>query len=337
MKGLRKSLAVIAAAAMLLALVPAVVLAGEDTLTGTFSVNDPPSVTSVTLTPTAMTPQTEYSVTVAVSDADDLSDLTTVVLKVYYDTDTTTNETEYDGKTADTQTCAIITLTVATDTFTVDPTGGGTTWVLGTGKAFTTGEKKATTGDCIFDFTPGKVATETTGSDNWQLAAKATDSASQTGWNYDTTPGATMAWYGEVAIDASAAIDFGLVNPGMVFADCTPQAVYDAGWTPIGVQYISNGDYDEKVKTDSTWGASSALAEDGVTDVAEEFALKADDDATLADAQVVDSTGVVIDTPNGQTVEAGDVVDSNNLWLQLADTFTAGSYSGNITYIIANA
>ena len=334
MKGLRKSLAVMVAAVMLLTLVPAVALAGEDTLTGTFSINASPTVTSVTLAETAMTPQTAYNVTVAVSDADDLSDLTTVVLKVWYDNDGgAPTEGDYDSKTVgDTQSCAIITYTVSPESFVIDPTGGGTTWSLGACEAFDAGELATTTGDCIFVFTPGKVATETTGSDNWQLAAKATDSASQTGWNYDTTPGATMAWYGEVDVPDATTVDWGSVTQGLDFGEDTDseEAV------GVTITYIANGAYDEQVKTVASWGGSSSLDATGNCSVAEEFALEADDDATRTDAVLVDITGVAIDETGLQTGETGDGAAENTLWLKLALTFSAGDYSGTITYIIAD-
>jgi len=335
MKGLGKFLAIMVAAAMLLTLVPTVALAAEDedSLTGTFTCNAAPSVTSVTLTETAMTPQTEYSVTVAVSDADDLSDLTTVVLKVWYDSDAgNPTEGQYDGATADTQTCAIMTYTLSGDDFAIEPSAS-TTWSLGSCTAFDSGEKSSTTGDCIFTFTPGKVATETTGGANWQVAAKATDSGSQTGWGYDSTPGATMTWYGEVSVNPTT-IDFGTMVAGTAFADCTPQTVYDTS----GVNYIANGAYDEKVKASSPWSGATLYTTD--TDPssmpADNFALKADDSATLGSAVMVDTTGATIDNTGTQTTEDGDDVDNNTLWIQLASSFTAGDYSGTIYYMVAD-
>jgi len=333
MKGLRRLLAVVVAGAMLLTLVPALALAAEDSLTGTFACNATPSVTSVTLTETAMTPQTEYSVTVALSDADNLSDLSTVVLKVWYDSDAgNPTEGEYDAATANTQTCAIITYTLSGDTFAIDPSAS-TTWSLGTCTALEAGEKSSTTGDCIFVFTPGKVATETTGTDNWQVAAKATDSGSQTGFDYDSTPGATMAWYGEVAVTPTS-VDFGTLVAGTAFADGTPQTVYDAS----GVNYIANGAYDEKVKASSDWsGATLEPVEKAPASMtADTFSLKADDTATLGTAVMVDATGVAVDDTGTQTTESGDDVDTNTLWIQLASSFTAGNYNGTIYYIIAD-
>lgn len=298
----------------------------------TYTPPQPPTVNSVTLTDTSMTPQTEYSVTVTVSDADNLSDLTTVVLKVYYDTDTTTNETEYDGKTADTQSCAIITYTLSGDSFAIDPSAD-TTWSLGACEAFTSGEKGSTSGDCIFVFTLGKVATETGTGECWQIAAKATDSASLTGWNYDETPGATMAWYGEIDVpDATA--DWGFVVPGLDFGEDT------ASEEAVGVTitYISNGAYDKKVKTTSPWSGSSytaTLDSTGACSSANEFALKADDTGSLSSAVLVDTSGAIIDNTGGQTTEAGDQVTTHTLWLKLASSFDSDTYSGTITYIIA--
>jgi len=333
MKGLRKVLAVMVAVAMLLTLVPALALAAEDSLTGTFTCNSEPSVTGVTLTETAMTPQTEYSVTVALSDADNLSDLTTVVLKVWYDSDGgNPSEGEYDSASADTQTCAVITYTLSGDAFEIDPSAS-TTWSLGSCTALEAGEKSSTTGDCIFDFTPGKVATEAAGGANWQVAAKATDSGSQTGFAYDTTPGATMSWYGEVSVTPTT-VDFGTLIKGTTFAGCTPQTVYDSG----GVNYLTNGAYDEKVKATSDWsGATLEPVEKAPGSMtADTFSLKADDTATLGSAVMVDTSGVAIDETGTLTSEDGDDVDVNTLWIQLASSFTSGDYNGTIYYMIAD-
>lgn len=333
MKGFRKILAIGLAAAMLLTLVPAVALAGEDSLSGTFKCNSAPTVTGVTLTETAMTPQMEYNVTVAVGDADNLSDLSTLVLKVWHDSDAgNPSEGEYDAASADTQTGAIITYTVSGDDFAIDPSAS-TTWVLGTCTAFDAGEKSSTSGDCIFTFTPGKVATETTGSDNWQVAVKITDSGSQTAFDYDSTPGATMAWYGEVAVNPTS-VDFGTLVKGTAFASCTPQTVYDTS----GVNYLTNGAYDEKVKASSGWsGATLETVEKAPGSMtADTFSLKADDTATLGTAVMVDTTGATIDDTGTQTTEDGDDADNNTLWIQLASSFTAGTYNGTVYYIIAD-
>lgn len=333
MKGLSKLLATGLAAALLLTLVPAVALAGEDSVSGTFKCNAAPTVSSVTLTDGAMTPQTEYTVTVAVGDADNLSDLSTLVLKVWYDSNGgAPTEGEYDAAAANTQTGAVITYTVLGDSFVIDPTGASTTWALGTCTEFDAGEKAATSGDCLFVFTPGKVATKTDGSAVWQVAVKITDSGSQTAFDYDSTPGATMAWYGEVAVTPTS-VDFGTLVKGTAFDSYTPQTVYDTS----GVNYIANGAYDEKVKATSSWGtATLEIVEKAPSAMtADTFSLKADDTATLGSAVMVDTTGATIDDTDGLTTEAGDDVDNNNLWIQLASSFTSGEYNGNIYYIIA--
>lgn len=333
MKGLRKVLAILVAAAMLLTLVPTAALAAlEDTVTGTFAVNAPPSITTVTLwdtSPTevtAMTPQVEFDVRVKVTNVDGLTDLDTIVVAIWYDSDGGVPTLgEFDTIVAgsgDAQTSIFITWTEGATFVLTEETGS--TWALGTGVVGTADSSTA----FQFKFTVGKVATETAVG-LWQIAAKVTDDSAETDWDYDTTPGSSMAWYGEVTV-LPASVDFGNLVAGTDFGASTIQSV-------SSVIYIANGAYDEKVKSNSTWGGSSALAEDGVTDVAEEFALKADDTATLASAVVVDTTGVTIDDTGVQTVEAGADVTTNNLWLKLASTFTAGSYSsGIISYIIAD-
>lgn len=122
----------------------------------------PPTVNSVTLTNTSMNPQMEYTVTVNVSHAGGKAGLDTLVLKVYYDSDGgTPTDVEAEAQTADTQNCAIITWTQSSDSFAIQP-ALSTTWSLGTCSSPT-----SLPGDFTFVFTPGKVASETTGSAVW--------------------------------------------------------------------------------------------------------------------------------------------------------------------------
>jgi len=292
----------------------------------------PPTVNSVTLPETSMTPQTQYSVTVVASHANKLSELSTVVLKLWYDSNGgIPSEGEYDAATANTQTGAIITYTVATGTFTIQPSAS-TTWVLETGEAFTVAEKAAQTGDCIFRFRPGKVATETTGSANWQVAAKATASTA-TGFSYDTTPGAAMNWYGEISLPSPSSVNWGEVDPGTDFGDPTRQGA-------ISITYIANGDYDQRVRSTATWtgtpSGNATLDATGNCANPDQFALKADDTDVLGTAVLVNTSGVSIDNTGTQTSESGNTEASNYLWLKMAGTFSQATYNGTITYTIEN-
>jgi hypothetical protein len=344
-KKMKKRILVLVA---MLALVPATTFAAapEGSVTGTFSNNSPPSITSVTLWDTAdtpaeasdMTPQVKYDARVVVTDADGLTDLNTVVVKVWHDSNGgNPTEAEFNDITAgNAQTAIIITWTEG-DTF-VLAEETGSSWDM-------------TVSDCVapanlpgtfqFKFTVGKVATETSGLAKWQIAAMVTDDAvpAQTAFNYDTTPGATMNWYGEITVPGATTVNWGAVNPGMNFAEdiSSEQAL------GVTIKYISNGAFDEKVKSGATWtgvpSGTATLDADGSCTVDSHFALKAADTGTLpTDSNgLVDAiNGVTIDDTGTQTLEAGHEVSTNTLWLKLASTFTKATYSGTITYIIAD-
>ena len=192
------------------------------------------------------------------------------------------------------------------------------------------------TGEFQFKFTVGKVATETTGSANWQIAAKVTDDSSETAFGYDTdTATNDMNWYGEILVPA-ATVNWGTVHPGMAFAEGSPSEKA----VGVTIKYISNGAYDEKVKSSATWaGAPSGTATldaTGACATANQFALKADDTGTLPVNGLVNTTGITIDDSGTQTAEAGHAVTLNTLWLKLAPTFTKATYTGTISYIIAD-
>lgn len=337
MKGPKKLLSMIGVLIMLGAmLVPAVVFADAGDVAGTFSSNSLPTIEYVKLynaaggaEVTAMTPQTAFDVKVKVADADLKADLTTIVVKIYYDNDTEgTTEAEYTAISAgNAQTAIIITWTEgATFVLTEEE---GSSWVLGTCI-----EPGTLAGDFEFKFTVGKVATEAAGgvADDWQIAAEVTDDSSATAWAADSD-GSTMTWYGELSVAEPATVAWGTIKAGLDFIDADADATVDGA-----VTYISNGAYDEKVKTSTPWSPTADLDDTGACETAQQFALRADDTGAYntESCPLVNTTGVVIDDAGAQTAEAGVAGGTNTLWLKLASTFTKADYSGTITYIIAN-
>lgn len=289
-----------------------------------------PTVNSVSLwdiTPaevTAMTPQVEYNVKVSVTDNDTLNDLSTVRVTLYYDADGSYSAGEVPSS-GNTQTCAILTWTNGSG-WSIDP-GSNTTWVLVSGSCVAP-TLTNTTGTFEFHFKPGKVATETTGSARWHIHARATDSTARSGENYQANR--TMNWYGEIT-GLTAAVGFGTVAPGSV----------NAMSGTVSATYISNGAYDEQVKSSATWigqtsGAILTFSESGNPGAAE-LALKADDDATLEGAvQVLSASHVAVDDTGTQTAESGDTAANNHLWLTLGSAaIPAEEYQGTIYYKIA--
>jgi hypothetical protein len=299
---------------------------GGDGVGGEFDTCNAPVVT-VTFASVAMNPMSEQLATVHVDmgEGATLADLDTLVFKVWYDADGgTTDKTEFDAKTTgNAQTCAIITWTESTDTWTIEPSG--TTWYSIGGSRPGTEQRQ---GDFDIRFTPGKVATATEGAARWQLAATATrPDPCGSGFDADNE-GADMNWYGELSV-ATASVDWGTVLPGMQFDNAS------ADVTVGSINYISNGAFDKKAKTDSTWEHGSVLDATGACDTAQEFALRADDDATLDGAALLNTTGAEFGS-GVLTTETGSPDETNTLWLKLASIFTEYTYSGTVTYIIAN-
>ena len=294
---------------------------------GTFDLNQPPVVDSVSLTETSLTPQVEYTVTVTVSDADTLDDLSAVVLKLWYDADGGTPlEEEFDAATGNAQNAAVITWTNGSG-FALSA-GDPTTWSLGDCAA--PADLGETSGNFTYVFTVGKVATEASGSAKWQVGAKATDSASQTDFNYDAE-GAAMEWYGEITVPDDITVDWGTLAAGVDFEN-TRKAIGAA------INYISNGDFDKQVRSAASWSGSTYTAildPSGATASAQQFALKADDTDGYATAVLVGTSPVTIGTGT-QTAESGSDVTTMNLWIRLASSFQFDIYSGAITYSIVN-
>ena len=334
----RKIIFTIALVLVLLAtFVTPVSAATEGSVSGSFGISAPPTVSSVTLVATSLTPQTSYTITAVVGDPDKISNLNTVVMKIWYDADGgAPAEGEFDAATAATQICAVITWTHTSGTASttvLTPTTGGSTWAIGSYAVPTTlGHFDGTSFTFSFPITIGKVATETSGAGKWQVAVKVTDDTTQTDFDIDGE-GATMNWYGEISVP-TASVSWGGISRGVDFGGTNSQKALG-----VAVNYKANGAYDEKLKSSASWtGATytATLDSGGVCDDNNEFSLKADDAAIIDAAVLLDSAGVTLDDTGGQTAEAGDGVSNYNLWIKLASSFDSDNYNGTLTFIVAN-
>jgi len=338
----RTLISIAVALALVMALMPTVALAAEDTAGGTFTLgNAAPESVTVALwdtagTPaaaTAMDPQVEFNVKVTVTDDNYLDDLSTITVTIYWDADGTYSTGTRPGA-GNVNNAAILTWTnLATDTWEIDAVSGAGSWSIVSGNCAVPGDLTTlTTGTFEFHFIPGAVATETTGAEEWHIYAVAEDKDAATSDGYQEDR--TMNWYGELAI-SEATIAFGSVTLGVV-DEPSPNFV---------LTNIANGDYKLNLKASATWIGDATAFEITLDTTDEnpgdaELALEADDDGTEADAQLVTDayllyTGHATDT--GPTVEAGATVDTNTLWLSLGSTgIVADDYSGTIYYQILN-
>ena len=299
----------------------------------TYEANNAPSVNSPVLWDTevspsqvsAMSPQVEYNVKVGVTDNDNLSDLSTVKVTIFYDSDGSYSAGDVPSS-GNTQTAAILTWTNGGG-WSIDPSAS-TTWTIESSNCVAP-TLTNTTGTFEFHFKPGKVASETTGSAKWHIYAKA-DDGTDTGDNHQDNR--DMNWYGEIS-GITSSLDFGAVALG-----CSAQSS-----SAISAKYISNGAYDEQVKSSGTWlGQTSSTALDLHTSDTNpgigQFSLKADDDATQADSvQVLSASYVTIDDTGTQTGESGDTVSTNHCWLWLGGLgIPDEEYQGTIYFQIGD-
>ncbi|OGN95342.1 MAG: hypothetical protein A2Y89_02275 [Chloroflexi bacterium RBG_13_51_18] len=329
---LLKFMGILISLAVFFSLVP-VAWAAEDTVSGSFTpTNVLPTVTVLNVydsgnsTVTNMSPQVYYWVKVTAGDGNTIDDIDQLDVELFYDP---TGADPAAPGVADTQNCSILTWDKdgGGSEWVIDA-GGGTTWTILTANCTKPGNMTAASGEWVFVITVGKVATESVGAANWDVYGVATDDV---GTGDMFTRDKEVLWYGEISTGASA--NFGSVDNDSGFADNTNEV------SGISVTYITNGDYDQQVKSDASWAGASFTANydaTGVCNDGQEFSLRAFDSDVFGSAVQVDTTGVSIDATGTLTAEAGNTVATNTVWLRIALVFQNDTYSGNIVYIIAD-
>ncbi len=338
---------ILAVVAVLSLLLTPAVYAAEGTTQGSFgAASNAPTVSFIqifsdsgcTVVANSMDPLTPYWCKVTVNSANKLKHLNEVKATLFYNNSGNANMPAPGS--ANTQTCAILTCSIGSgpgyvQTFSIAPSSS-TTWALGTCTA--PSNLELTTGDWIFAFTPGKVATEAIGTalpgpDYWDAQGLATNRNSQTGELYRR--GKIMNCYSEINVTGS--VNWGDVPLGLTFEDATynPQPSSDN----ISINYIANGIYASDIKS-TDWnsgGETVVLDETGGNppSTAGQFALKASwhevpssDNVTVQKATYTPMYEAGTITP-----EAGTTFINNRLWLSLSATgILPGVYSGTIWY-----
>jgi PKD repeat protein len=282
----------------------------------------------------SITPQTTYYAKVSVTLTNSLIQLQTVQVTLFYDSAGTDPMAPI---TSDNQTCAILTCTVGPPPiWTIEPNNNppnppnNTTWQIVSGECSQPANLDVTSGDWIFAFIPGKVATESIAPADWDAQGLATNKSSQSGELYVRDK--AMNWYGEITVPVS--VDWGTVPMGLTFEDATynPQTA--------SIKYIANGDYFEDISSSDNWtGSGEAITLDmtgGNPPPTGMFALMADNTANLGSAIVVTTLYKHINASGGLTSEDGIIVDTNSLWLSLCEIGIAPViYSGTIYFQIS--
>jgi hypothetical protein len=336
------AITLIAVVSLLIA--PAVYAAGTGTTTGSFGAASQAPTVSIGIftdssclnSTTFMNPLTQYWCKVSVNSANKLKNLSQVQATLFYDSLSTDNQTA--PTSGNTQTCAILTYTNSgppnyTPSWSISPTGGNTTWLGGTGTA--PSNLDATSGDFIFPFTPGKVATEAVGISGawyWDAQGLATNKQSQTGQQY--LRGETMYCYSE--INVTGGVNWGSVPLGLLFGDAThnPQPGPSDN---ISITYIANGNYATDIEsTDWTSGTDNVtLDETGGNPPGNPgyFALKASAVSDNSTWVTVTKSYTLMYNGGIQTPEAGTLCNTNQLWLSLSALgILPEVYSGTIYY-----
>jgi hypothetical protein len=337
------TVSILMALALLLALVTQATLAATDSTTGSVTVGNS---TPVIGTPTidALVPNSDITITVPVTDANTLDDISEVWVVMAFDPSDT--EAGLDSKgVGDTvvDTLAIVEWTPGGSFSLVGPSG--TSWAI-VGGGCSAPTLTNTTGDFVFEVTVSPVARYAvggSGNDGWDIYIKVTDKQAAT--DEDGPKGTqgsvpltlvdkSMAAYASVSL-SDASVSFGSLSPGASQQPLTTPA--SGNYTTTSV---ANKAYDLQIQTEDWTGSGHTLTLDADGSPAtDSFSIEADDDGTVADAQFLSSSATTV-TGHGSdgpsTTEAGDGVDIS-LWVTLGSAITYPvQYNGSITMTVIN-
>lgn len=364
-RSLKKSTAILLALLMLAAIFSPAVFANPGEITSKFGTTTAPEVTELSVhdlpgeedplgsgaAATGFTPQQEYDIKVTVTDADTIDELSTLVVKLWHDESGSNHDVaDFNGVTESASDGAVITWTRSGTTVALTP--GETTWSLVDSTLPTVFEGTSFT--FVFRVKIGKVATETTGDAKWQVAAKAIDQGSLTGYlahSVESTYGLPMAWYGETLVPENHEVNWGSVSAGINFdADNAKQRVFSGEESSV-ITFIANGNYGEQVKAATEWtkttsgdGPASVTRNDDAGS-ADTFALAVgiNDTYTAETAKTLPDSVDFGDTPTRgtgvQTAETGQNQSDYYMFIKLNQSFADGNpsaYSGAITFGIFN-
>ena len=265
-----------------------------------------------------MTPQTEYALSMTVTDESTLSDITELKVVI--------KEGGYTGEDCATDQA---TYTWTSSGWNVSP--ADSTWAVVTANC-NAPTLTDTSGAWVLAFKPGKVAREE--EDGWEFSVTATDSEGQS--DSGTLGSKTMLWYGELTV-LDTAYSFGIVNLGD-----SDMPIISPSDGNIDVESIANGDYVIMSKSEG-WetpdeGQTSPLNSTPGTLATGQFRLQNEGDATLDKAAYVGNTYTEIPdftagTLTGPTDETG-VTNEIYLWLSVADTgLKVGDEYGGTYYV----
>ena len=267
----------------------------------------------------SFTPMTSYWIDVVGKDKNKETDLDQVKITLFHDSNNLAAGTA--AVAGDEKTAVIITWDKGASWGSLTPTldDGTGSWAV-VSQSYTVDSNMQ--GTWKINFTVGKVSSETTGTEDWDLEIIATDEAPATSIPF-TGFGNTMNWYGEITSEVSTEFDFGTLVVGDVDQ---PITLVNGGAKSFFDAYpVTNGAFKFEVKTSATWGTLNFG-----TDIT---ALKVDDDTVIdGDTLSVSTTYQVVPgrAADSATTESGVTIPLY-AWISLAaEGLDTGNHSGTL-------
>lgn len=367
---MKKLVRILITLAMVFSFVSPALAAEDGPVTGSFTLQVPPSITAINIytntglstVATSLQPGSTYYVKLDVTDNDGLSDLRNVdlVLNRTSPSSPPTSDIEYlatTGKDGDVQTWDVVNWAPSVEGEPTITHGlAGTTWTLTTQKspaesALVVG---TTSAEFVFAVKIGKVAAETEdiSTYKWQISARAVDSGgykSYASYNASGSYGLPMNWYGEISMP-TAGLDWGTVKTGVAFADADKTPLITTEGVDLGkdasIIYISNGNYKDGVKAAATtWttGTNTVTLKDTHANATNTFSLRVNQttssETPASETKVSETLSTNFITDIGTiTAETGATGILYHVYLSLSNNITyPGKYSGTINFVIANS
>lgn len=364
---MKRLLQLLLAAAILLTISPEwATAASEGSVAGHFGIAVAPELEAIEIfeagtsdVPHALSPRQEYDIKVTVTDFDGIDNLNVLTVRMWYDFQgDQDNEAGFDYWLDTPYARVELIWSRETNSVSLTPMPNSTWEIVQEHCVLPSLAELDSETTFTFTFRVGvsRVAHSTaTEIAFWRVGAKVQDEGDQADfllYENGGIAGIKMNWYGEIAVDDGALVDWGNIPAGTNFSDSHSHQRIE-----YYVRYYANGNYSQQIKAGQVWTMVDGEEAATLTNDASSpnsFALMAGARQNIPGQTLPDVNSAIPVPADGSFVticssdftgELGDAMSPswyfygkgwNDLFIKVSHEFITGTYTGTLTYGVVN-